>query len=231
MSTNLKNYETKLIDRIDLTKDVYSIFLKKPNNFQFQPGQYIQFLIPQGEDFTPKSFSIVSSPEDDQLEFCIKKYPEGVASTFLYQKDLNTKIKFRGPLGNFTPKDNTKAYNFIATGVGLAPIMGLIEHLLMYQDYTKAINLLFGHRYKENLFWLDRLKKLSKNYENFNYRITLSQPKENWGSLDGRVTKHLDIFPTEGEFYICGNRDMVQDVNQKLIDKGINSNKINFEIF
>lgn len=229
MSIKLEEYNVELAKKKDLTKNVYSAIFSKPEGFNFIAGQYVQFLIPQENKLVPKSFSIVSTPDKEYLEFCIKKYPGGIASEHIYDLNNGAKIKIRGPLGRFYLNNSLDSHNFIATGVGIAPIMSMIEEKIR-QDETAKMNLLFGLRHEKDIFWSEKLKNIENNHKNFSYQITLSQPKSDWSKLTGRVTKHLDKLKKQANFYICGNRSMVKDVKNKL-SKKVSQEKLHFEIF
>lgn len=229
MSIKPEKYKIKLLKKQDLTNDVYSATFSKPKGFDFIAGQYIQFLIPKENKIVPKSFSIASTPDEEKLEFCIKKYPEGVASEYIYDFTHEDEIKIRGPLGRFNLQESPNPHNFIATGVGIAPTMSMIKQQLK-QDKNADVNLLFGLRHEEDIFWTNRLNSMKNNYRNFSYQITLSQPKTKWRQLTGRVTKHLNKLKNQANFYICGNRDMVKDVRKQL-KQTTKKGKVNFEIF
>lgn len=230
MSTHINQFTVNLLERNNLSEQVYNIITNKPNRFNFTAGQYIQFFVPEENKLTPKSFSLVSTPGQGYLEFCIKHYPNGLAANYFYNLDIGSQIKFRGPLGRFTPEYASNKHNFIATGVGIAPILCMITNLLEEKTNNYSISLLFGLRFQENILYKKRLTDLADKYDNFSFTFTLTQPNKKWNSLTGRVTKHLDNF-SKGEFYICGNREMVQDVNQQLQNKDITPSKIHFEIF
>ena len=141
-----------------------------------------------------RSYSIASHPASDEIELCVKLLPGGVGSTFFEQVTPETEIRFIGSRGRFVVGDSAEPLYFVATGAGLAPIMGMIADELINKKNTEPIELLFGVRSEEDIFWTDRLDALQKEYSNFHYRLTLSQPRSAWAGLSGRVSTSNQIF-------------------------------------
>lgn len=216
----------KLAQKTFLSDKVVEFQFEKPAGFIFESGQFLQFKIPVGDSSVWRSYSIASPPSHPHLEFCIKLVDSGKASSHFQKMEPGDSVEVRGPEGMFVCKQNTETKYFIATGVGLAPIMSIIRH----QMAQEKINLLFGVRNEAGLFWEDRLALLKEKNPNFNFQITLSQPSSQWKGLKGRVTEHLTIDPP-GHYYICGRVEMVRDVRRLLIENGVNAKNIHFEIF
>lgn len=219
-------YSLNLLGKKNIADGVTEFRFDKPSAFNFVPGQFVQFKIPAGDKHVLRSYSISSTPHSTYLEFCIKIIPGGVASNFLNRLEIGQKAEITGPKGVFNCEPVAEKY-FIATGVGLAPIIAMLEN---FSSSKEKAELLFGARTEEDLFWLDRLEQLKIINPNFNYRITLSKAGEGWRGLHGRVTDHLVVNPL-GHYYICGRVEMVKDVRRILVENGVNTKSVHFEIF
>jgi ferredoxin-NADP reductase len=222
--------EVKLTSKKEIAVDVLQLRFEKPINFSFKAGQFVQFQIPTPNSPALRSYSLSSTPSDSELELCIKKIPNGTGSTFFDSLPIGGSVNMSLPKGRFTVEANNLPLAFIATGAGLAPIMSIICDELKNKKNPETLHLLFGVRNEKDIFWLDRLNDLQKNYPNFKYQITLSQPEQNWQGLSGRVTNHFD-FENIQYFYLCGNTEMVKDARELLITKNIPASQIHFEIF
>lgn len=220
-----------LSKKIQLTPDMVELHFTRPEEFSYLAGQFIQVLVPDGTDITPRSYSLASAPKDTNLVLCVKVLPNGKGSGYLNSLTIGQEITFRGPLGHFVCTEDAVAHFFIATGAGIAPILGMMRDELENKQIRKDIHLLFGVRYEEDVFWLDQLDKLTSQYENFSYRLTLSRPTDGWTGLKGRVTEHLAEHPVDHDFYLCGSMDMVKDVRGLLLKNGVGPKKIRMEIF
>ncbi|MBP9732345.1 MAG: FAD-dependent oxidoreductase [Candidatus Magasanikbacteria bacterium] len=227
----MNEFQSNLIEKKYLTEDVLQIRLDKPKNFDFQAGQFIQIIAPNGEKQVFRSYSISSTPEDDYLELCVKLYDTGIASKLFQISNPGDIISFRGPVGRFVVNTTDSDLYCIATGVGLAPIMGMIQDELENKKNKHNIHLIFGVRYEKDIFWADRLVELQKKYANFNYSITISRPEETWTGSRGRVTEHLPTDTSHLHAFLCGNADMVKTVREILTTRGTDTQNIHFEIF
>lgn len=214
-----------------LTSDMLELHFNRPFGFSYQAGQFVQVYIPEPRGMTYRSYSLASTPQDDTIEFCVKIIPNGKGSEFFKHIAIGHTVTLRGPLGHFVCTEEAKAHFFIATGAGIAPIMGMLRDELEHKPIKKGIHLLFGLRYEDDIFWLDRLDKLASEHDHFSYRLTLSRPKERWSGLKGRVTDHLIEHPVDHNFYLCGSMDMVKDVRNLLLKHGVEARKVRMEIF
>lgn len=229
---NTPSFSVKLEKKDYLTKDIVELHFSKPPGFTFQAGQFVQFEIPDGDKMVLRSYSISSTPRDEDFEFCVKILEGGKASGVFKNLQIGENLSIRGPRGMFTNNETTPLY-CIATGAGLAPIMGIIQDELKNKRTTTEIKLLFGVREEQDIFWADRLETMARAHENFTYDITLSQPKPNggWSGLRGRVTDHFLHHLVNHHFFLCGNAAMVKDVREILLKNGVENKNIHFEIF
>jgi len=227
----LQEHQIKLLEKKELTKDMFELRFSKPDGFDYKAGQFVQCLIPGDGKTTPRSYSIASTPTDEYLEFCVKYLPNGLASEFFKKMNAGDTVAMRGPLGRFVCRDEAPSHVHVATGAGIAPVMGMIRDELENKDKTHSVHLLFGLRFEEDLFWIERLDHITNTYKNFSYQLTLSRPTDTWEGLRGRVTEHLDEHEATHDFYICGSKEMVQDTKKLLSEKGVSKEQIHFEIF
>ncbi len=227
----MNTFLTKLKEKNTIAKDVFSLKFEKPKEFTYKAGQFVQWIIKDENKNTLRSYSLSSTPEDNYIEFCIKYVEGGKASELIKRMDIGYELEFQGPQGRFTTSGEEPSLFLIATGAGLAPIIGIIEDELKNKKITKKIHLLFGVRHKEDIFWLDRLSELKFSHKNFNFDICLSQAHENWKGLSGHVTDHLNNHSKDHHYFLCGNLEMVKDVRIQLTKDDVESKHIHFEIF
>lgn len=139
------------------------------------------------------------------------------------------------PLGYFTLRHPGHRAVFVATGTGIAPFRSmLLDHLPRTEP---RITLLFGVRYMEGLLYRDEFEQLEKKYQSFRFLPTLTRPTESWKGRTGRVQAHLDEalalrtseeLPTV-DVYICGLKEMVDDVRKELKQRGFDRKQIIYE--
>lgn len=228
---NTTKYTTRLVSKHHLADHLLELVFEKPSGFIFEAGQFVQFIIPNGDTTLLRSYSLASRSDDTKLLFFLKLIPGGKASYFFHKMEPHTPIEFKGPVGRFVINPKEASYCFIATGTGLAPIFAMIEDELRTKKISKQIELIFGVRNETNIFWLDKLDELKNQFKNFSYILTLSRPSAKWHNTRGRVTDHIPDEVADKGFYLCGSGEMVKDVRTTLLNTGVDPTKIHFEIF
>lgn len=224
-------FSVKLVEKTALNQDVFELRFSKPDSFEYRAGQFVQFLIPDGEKKITRSYSISSLPKEDYIEFCVKIIPDGLASTYFKNMKIGEEVEFKGPLGRFVSNENNNSICLVATGVGLAPIYGIVENELKVKKNPSRVHLHFGVRSEKDIFWLERLETLDRDFENFSYTLTLSRPTDTWDSHKGRVTEYAKDEEVDQDFFLCGSAEMVKEVRQILVEKKADPKRIHFEIF
>ena len=203
-------------------------------DFEYKAGQFVMMvfdsLIDDSKNVS-RAYSISSKPNSKEFELCVEIIEGGQAGTYFSALKEGQIVDFKGPFGMcYLKPENQNDLIMIATGTGIAPIKSIVDDLIAKGDKRK-IEILFGVRFQENIFYQELLDSYSK-YENINARITLSKPSDKWNGLKGRVTSHLDEFKWENkDLYICGNGAMIREVRQFGLDKGLEKKQIHLEIF
>jgi len=222
--------KVKIIGVKDLTGDVREFTLDNPGG-EFKPGQFATIRIEDGQ--MPKcmrSYSILKGDEN-KLQMVIKKIENGRGTTFLFDKNVGDELEFLYPLGHFgLPEKLADKLYFIGTGTGVAPLLCMLESLA--ETNPDAVStLIFGVRYAADLFYVDRVESLSQRMKNFKLIATVSRPEEDWNGKKGRVTEFLNDVDVNGQFFLCGNHEMILDTKKYLEEKGVASTNIFFENF
>lgn len=209
-----------------ITHDVYDIRFEKPEGFTFKAGQFFLLDVPLVNDPTdlqPRAYSIASSPDEDEIILAIKLTPGGRTSQWIEEVlKPGISVIMKGPFGVFQLNSNTeKDYVFICTSTGNAPFRSMILDALSKGD-TRRMDLVYGVRSEEDLFWQQELEELAETHENFHVHIALSQPSEHWQGLRGRVqtvTPEVIHNFSNKNIYVCGNPDMTKEVKQLCLEK------------
>ena len=230
-----KAQKTKLAFKKLMTADVVNLGVERPENFTYKTGQFAEFLFLDPKNpkkKTKRAYSICSVSNDKNIEFLIKLVPNGAGSDYIRKLNEGNTVEISGPYGHFILEDKEEPLVFIATGVGVAPIIGLLRESLNNLGYKKDVRLLFGLRGEEDIFLVDHLDELKEKHSNFDYVLTLSRPSDKWTGTKGRVTDYLSKYiDKKAHYYICGNIDMASDTKKTLEDSGIKEENIHFEAF
>ncbi|MDB4978753.1 MAG: CDP-4-dehydro-6-deoxyglucose reductase [Candidatus Peribacteria bacterium] len=219
-------YSVSCISKTLIAKDVYDIRFAKPESFTFKPGQFILFDVPHADnpaDIQARAYSIASTPGEQELLFAIKLTPGGRMSRWVEERcQAESALLMKGPFGNFVLDANTgRDFLFICTSTGNAPFRSMLLSALQSGD-TRRMDLIYGVRAREDLFWKEEFEALAEKYPNFFVHIALSGAPENWAGHRGRVqTLVPQIAPdiSGKSIYVCGNPEMTKEVKQLCLNE------------
>ncbi len=227
-----------IIKIIDITSDIKHVFLKldEPASIKFKPGQYVQFKVPETDEF--RAYSVASAPSHDNLiELTVRLVAGGLCSTYIHEAlDVNDKIILTGPFGDFyLREDSQRDIVCIAGGCGMAPIRSILHHM-KEQGMPRKTMYFFGARSANDLFFTDELFALQKQCPNFRYVPALSEPKpaDNWRGETGLITQAVEKMLPGGantEAYLCGPPPMIDAAIKVLTKKGVHEIHIYYDKF
>jgi NAD(P)H-flavin reductase len=218
------------------TAKVYETWVElvEPAEFHYKAGQFIT--IPVAEK-TLRSYSI-ASPAGDPKHFLliVDVGPGGPGSVYFRQLKQGDAIDFQGPYGAFWVRpDSEPSLLFVGTGTGIAPIRGMLHELFEAGAGERPITLFYGVRHREDLIFHDEFQKMAAEHPSFRYFATLSQPRPGtWDGMVGRVTAHLPHYVTGVDgmtAFLCGSKEMLKDVRELLMARGMDRKKIKQEQF
>jgi CDP-4-dehydro-6-deoxyglucose reductase len=184
----------------------------------FVPGQFLSLT----REGVTRAYSIASPPDSNSFALCANLVQEGHFSPFLFAMQPGDEIDFKGPYGAFIMKRDVSDSIFVATGTGIAPFRSMLMAGL-----NRPVTLIFGVRHREGLLYDEELRTMP-----IDYRPTLTRPAAGWTGLTGRVQSH--VLRALGErrdvdIYICGLREMVDELRANLKEIGLDRKRIVYE--
>jgi CDP-4-dehydro-6-deoxyglucose reductase len=195
--------------------DVAILKLQLPaaERFQFLAGQYIEFLLKDGQR---RAYSIASAPEaEGPLELHIRHTPGGLFTDFVFgvgdkpALKLKDILRFEGPMGSFFLREDSKSpIIFVAAGTGFAPIKSIIEHM-QAQKIERPMTLYWGGRRPSDLYLDTLCRHWADNISHFQYIPVVSNalPEDQWTGRVGFVHQAaIADFPDmhQHQVYACG---------------------------
>ena len=214
-----KVYDCKVTNIENLTDSTFLLTFEKPS-FEFASGQHVIVSLPG--DLHDREYSICSAEEDPFLQIIVKEVENGYFSPLLKKAKAGDILKIRGPHGRFCLdyiSIQDKPIIMIATGTGIAPFRS------MFKSYpTLKFSIIHGVKNTNEAYFKDEF--------NQNYKLCTSS-EQSVDSFHGRVTDYIDKldFDTNSVFYLCGNFNMIYDVQNILTSKGHNLNSIFTEVY
>ena len=207
-----------VISNTQLTPNNYLLEISK--NIEFTAGQFVAISLPNLED--KRLYSIASGEQDSTLKILYEVVPDGLLTKQLCQLKAGDRVTVSEPMGRFLPTHGKALW--IATGTGIAPFISMLR-----SGYGNDKTLLHGSRTVEGFFFQDQFT-LSMGDSYLRFCTTETAP----GIISGRLTHHLkqmDGLDPDILYYLCGSNQMVVDVREILINKGIPYENIKAEIY
>ncbi len=211
----MKTFKGKLIERIERVYPIESFRFSLDEKLDFIPGQFLRVIFDEDNIENRelnKYLSLSSSVTKDYIEVT-KKLSDSAFSSKLKDLKLNDEVLFKGPLGNCTFKDDYKKIGFLIGGIGITPVISIIEYIVDKQIdtdvllfYSNSSDLTIAFR-KELNYW----QSANKNIKIF---FTVSDcDSKDAACIKGRISKELLVKEVndmcEREFFIFGPPRMV----------------------
>ena len=197
-----------------------------------------------------RAYSMANYPEEKgiiMLNVRIASPPprsEGLApgkmSSYIFNLKEGDEVTISGPFGEFFAKETESEMIFIGGGAGMAPMRSHIFDQLERLGSKRKMTFWYGARSLREMFYVEDFDRLSKEYDNFEWRVALSDPQseDNWTGDTGFI--HNVLFenylkdhkaPEDCEYYMCGPPMMNQAVISMLHELGVEDDNILLDDF
>lgn len=211
--------------------------------FKYIQGQYLTFKKDINNEDIRRSYSLCSSPLDDEWKVGIKKVENGRFSTYANEvlQEGDT-VEVMAPTGNFyieTDANADRDYIAFAAGSGITPILSIIKTHLQAEPHS-SFKLFYTNQRVSSIILKEELEAL-KNIYMGRFEIFHFLTKQNRGIplYDGRIDiEKLDtIFSVISDpksidhVFSCGPEAMIFLVRDYLLDKGLDKSQIHYELF
>lgn len=211
--------------------------------YQYYQGQHLTLKADINGEDVRRSYSLCSSPIDNQWRVAVKQITGGKFSTYvnehLQSGDFLEVMPPSGTFGVETKPDATKNYLFFAAGSGITPILSMIKtHLALEKNST--CKLFYVNKTAKSIIFKEELEQLRNSYfGRLEIYYFLTKERRDIDLFNGRfddekmkvLTKTFIDIPDTNEVFLCGPEQMVNFVSNYLIEAGLPKNMIHFELF
>ena len=223
----------RLIESREISPEVRHFSFEVPGDgtMDFIPGQFVSFTEHLGGKEITRAYSISSPPFENRFDLCLNRVPDGRFSPHLFNLEPGAELDFKGPYGNFVFRDPVADSIFVATGTGIGPFRSMLMAQLPH-DSQNQFTLVFGVRHEHGILYREQFEEMQRQYANFSFQPTLSQPGPNWTGLQGRLQPHVMALlgdRRDMDVYICGMKQMVDDMRAQLKAAGMDRRHVIFE--
>lgn len=218
------------------SKNSWSLRLKPVNHsgLDFKPGQFAWLSANSSPfAFAEHPFSFSSSATKNEIGFVIKELGD-FSSSIKYLKP-GQRVYLDGPYGVFSPdRYPAPGYMFIAGGIGIAPIMSMLQTMADRKE-NRPLILIYGNRSPDSELFHNEIEslKLRLNLETI---YVYSEPEKGWSGETGIITdeliaRHIKTQHSQYHFFSCGPSSMMKVVEKSLHTNGIPYKQIHYELF
>ena len=207
--------KTRVVSNSNIKGPYYKLTLSPPCNIDALPGQFL--MIRSGADHCPsdpllsRPFSIHRINPDNNIEVLYKVVGKGTA--LLLNVGKGDGIDIIGPLGNGFEKVFSDEIIIIGGGIGIAPMVGLIEYIKT-RDPQKKIIVFLGGQGEEDLLCVDELKSISTEL----ILTTNDGSVGTKGYVTNALEKYLSFRIPHSAFrisiYACGPTPMLRRISE-----------------
>jgi len=224
-------YEATVLDTYQMTPRVKGFRLQVPGEtFDYRPGQHTTVRFDSGDDRVVRPYTPTNLPGSDELALTVKRYDDGLASSYIHQKRPGDTVTL-GPIeGNLMLADRDRDVAFLASGTGLTPMMAMLRQYL--REGTGHAHVVLGEKREETIIHRETLNELAANNPNLDVTFVLSDPNWEWTGRIGYAQEHFaELFDefTERDFYVCGVPKMVVQAKDTLRELGTPEERIHSE--
>lgn len=231
-----------------VTEKLFSLTVTRPSGFTFVPGQFARLglALDPATPETPnewRAYSMVSAPNENELEFYSVVVPNGKFSPPLAQLRVGDALWINNSVFGFLTLDafaDGEDLWLLATGTGLSAYLSMLRDPATFKRF-KRIVLVHGVRHAFELAYRDELLSLMQQYvgQLMYLPVTTQEPLTQQLSpslrptslVPGRLTTllrsgeleeraGLSLDPSQTRLMLCGNPAMVTEMRSLLSDRG-----------
>lgn len=234
---SLYTLQVRLESITPLNTRVVRVLLRPERSLEYQAGQFINLVRPDG---LTRSYSLASLPgRDELLELHVQLHERGQMSQWLYGLAPGAAATVRGPAGDcyYLPGRPEQPLLLVGTGTGLAPLYGLVQEALR-QGHTGPITLIHGARQPSHLYLVPELQALAAANPQLVYlpSVLADEPA---GSLpQGGVVGPLSSLISERtpslkghRVFLCGDPVLVNALRRQVFLAGAARKEIAADLF
>ncbi|MBB3086394.1 globin domain-containing protein [Geodermatophilus sabuli] len=204
------------------------------------PGQYVTVRMPMPDGIRqPRQYSLTRADDGEHRSFAVKRVhgngkPDGEVSNLLHERvDIGDTVTMSLPFGDVVLDDSRPAV-FASAGIGITPMAGMLSHLVTAGSHLDVTLL---HADLDESSWAlrqqvaDDVKALAdgKLHVWFERGAQCSLPVD--GVHEGIMDLTEVDLPDDAVYYLCGPLPFMKAVRSALIDRGVPTRDIQYEVF
>lgn len=242
-----KFFPIKVKDVYKETEDCSVVTFDVPedlkSDFKYHQGQHLTLKKDINGEDVRRSYSLCSSPVDDEWKVAVKQIFEGKFSTYVNQQlKANDIIEVMPPSGDFgvdIKEDIENTYLFFAAGSGITPVLSMIKTHLAKEPNANC-KLFYLNKNAKSIIFKEEIEQIrNKYFGRFEIFYFLTREQRDIELLNGRFTPEKiqllanSVFDIDQvtDVFICGPEQMIFMIRDEFTALGLNKNQIHCELF
>ncbi|WP_329955228.1 FAD-binding oxidoreductase [Xanthomonas albilineans] len=205
----------------------------------FKPGQYIGLHLWINDEEFRRNYSLSAYPNGKTYRISVKREPGGVVSNYLHDHvQVGSELLLNAPSGAFVLKPGTRPIAFISAGVGVTPILPLLQEALGTGRHITFIHCARDskvHAFKEQIENAAKRHPMLSHYYCYDRDEGLDAPPHGIGYL---TLDHLKAWlppAQEGvrdvDVYFLGPKPFMRMLKKQLDEVGVPRDQVRYEFF
>ncbi|URL06334.1 NO-inducible flavohemoprotein [Avibacterium sp. 21-595] len=233
----------KIAKKVAESSEITSFYLQPVDGDAlptYKAGQYIsvRVFVEELGLKQPRQYTLSDNPKTDYLRISVKREdPKGElaggwVSNTLHQLKEGDEIEATAPTGNFFLVDSHKPNVFISGGVGLTPMIAMLNQLVE-QNVPEKVSFIHACRNADVHAMKNHIDSVKAQYPNVS-TFTVYEVEDEQADATGRLNLSqipTALLPKEADYYLCGPMAFMQAQYNALVELGVPVAQIHFEAF
>lgn len=207
----------------------------------FKPGQYlsIQLNHPELEYQEIRQYSLSDTPNGRDYRISVKREPQGQVSNLLHDRlGVGDEVALMPPAGDFfLQADATTPVVLLSAGVGLTPMLSMLNHLLA-NGHDADVRWLHACEHGALHAFGQEIREKSEQHARLQSRTWYREPNAQdvkgvdydfGGTLV--LEQVIDLIPANAHFYFCGPIAFMKAIKAQLLELGVPAERMHYEVF
>lgn len=218
----------RLVARHPEVGDVTTLVFEPEQPITWQAGQFLQYSLPHSsvdDRGIKRWFTISAAPFEGKIQITTRFFAKRSSfKTHLHDLKIGDEIEAGVPEGDFVLDDPSKAYVFIAGGIGITPFRSILTQA-DHDGQKLSVELLYGNRTADTSVFLDHLTALSLRNPALKIHNILEPAR-----IDAALIKQLPDYQSKS-YYVSGPEPMVEAFEKILADLRIPESQQHYDYF
>lgn len=234
----------RVAEKVQEADDVVQFVMRRVDDRPVKtslPGQYVSVQVPMPDGVRqPRQYSLTRADDGEHRYFAVKRVhgggkPDGEVSTLLHDRtQVGDELAMSVPYGDVVLDDGGRPVVFVSAGIGVAPMAGMISHLVAAGSHLRVTSLHADAN--EGAFPLrrqlvDDLARLPGS----SLRTWYEDGSGSELAVDAVHPGMMDLstleLPEDALYYLCGPIAFMRAIRSTLIDRDVPVRDIQYEVF